>query len=301
MEQNQRRIEEINRKIPQIREINDALFATGRELIRIITSGGSTAQQQIEQLQQNNLGAQEMSRQLLIQNGYPADYLDVQFSCKKCGDTGYLHGSFCSCFNELCGKLSAERLNHNTQLKLSTFDTFSLSYYQGQDRITMENILRYTESYAHSFSRNSESILMFGGTGLGKTHLSLAIADVVLKKGFSVLYDSIVNILRRIEKEHFSRDHDTEMIDLVTSTDLLILDDLGTEYESPFYNSTIYNIINTRLNHGLPTIISTNMNYDAIRRRYEDRVVSRLTSVYTCFEFKGKDVRLQIKRNNTKK
>ena len=141
---------------------------------------------------------------------------------------------------------------------------------------------------------------MYGKTGLGKTHLSLAVANRVLEKGYSVIYDSIINILQKIEREHFSRDHNYETLDLVMKTDLLILDDLGTEYESQFYSSTIYNIINTRLNSGKPTIINTNLELSVIRRRYDERVVSRITGVYRCMEFKGEDVRFQLKQKELK-
>ncbi|HQL99940.1 MAG: ATP-binding protein [Ruminococcus flavefaciens] len=296
--ENEARISEINSKVPQIREINEVLYNTGKELIKIISDKNSVdAEKKIEQLRQYNLGAQEMSRKILAANGYPEDYLDIHYTCPICCDTGYNGSKFCSCFNRLCGKLSADELNKSAQLKLSSFDTFSLTYYQGEDYQTMKKILEYTRQYAATFSAKSSSIFMFGRTGLGKTHLSLAIANMVLEKGFSVIYDSVINILRSIEKEHFSREHTSEMIDLVMETELLILDDLGTEYETPFYNATIYNILNTRLNCGRPTIISTNLDFSGISRRYDERVVSRIVSAYKCLEFHGEDVRLQIARN----
>ncbi len=296
--ENEARISEINSKVPQIREINEVLYNTGKELIKIISDKNSVdAEKKIEQLREYNLGAQEMSRKILAANGYPEDYLDIHYTCPICCDTGYNGSKFCSCFNRLCGKLSADELNKSAQLKLSSFDTFSLTYYQGEDYQTMKKILEYTRQYAATFSAKSSSIFMFGRTGLGKTHLSLAIANMVLEKGFSVIYDSVINILRSIEKEHFSREHTSEMIDLVMETELLILDDLGTEYETPFYNATIYNILNTRLNCGRPTIISTNLDFSGISRRYDERVVSRIVSAYKCLEFHGEDVRLQIARN----
>ena len=297
VEENERRIREINDKIPQIREINAELFNTGRELISLIGSGGNSAAK-VEKLRKYNLEAQKMSRTILAANGYPEDYLDMHYTCEKCKDTGYCGSEFCECFNQICGKLSADELNKHAQLSLSSFDTFDLKYYSGPDRENMQRFLTFTKDYAENFQRNSKSILMFGKTGLGKTHLSLAIANTVLSKGFGVIYDSAVNILRNIESERFSRDHIAETIDAVMSTDLLILDDLGTEYETPFFNATIYNIINTRLNSGKPTIISTNLDFVGIRRRYDDRVVSRIVAAYACFEFKGEDIRLQIRKEN---
>lgn len=297
--ENDMHIQEINSKIPQIHEINDVLFNTGKELIQIISEGNSAdTQNKINQLRRNNLQAQEMSRKLLAANGYPEDYLDIHYTCNMCNDTGYCDGSYCDCLKKLCGRIAADELNKNAHLKLSDFDTFSLSYYNGDDYFNMQKILEFTKQYAETFNENSNSIFMFGKTGLGKTHLSLAIANSVLDKGYSVIYDSAINILRNIEREHFSREHSSDMIDLVMNTDLLILDDLGTEYETPFYNATIYNIINSRLNSGKATIISTNLDLAGIKRRYDERVVSRIISVYTCLAFKGEDVRLQIRQNN---
>ncbi|MBR1433171.1 ATP-binding protein [Ruminococcus sp.] len=297
--ENEERIREINKKIPQIREINEVIFNTGKELISIISNGkGKDISDKVEQLKQYNLGAQAMSRKILAEYGYPEDYLDMHYTCPKCCDRGYNGSKFCDCFKAICGKLAADELNKNSQLSLSSFDSFSLTYYSGENYSAMKKILEYTMQYAATFTPDSKSILMFGQTGLGKTHLSLAIANKVLEKGYGVIYDSAINILRSIEKEHFSHDHSSEMIDLVMDTDLLILDDLGTEYETPFYNATIYNIINTRLNRRKPSIISTNLDFSGISRRYDKRVMSRIISEYSCLEFKGEDVRLQ-KRKNT--
>ncbi len=291
---NEARIREINEKLPQIREINDALYNTSRELISIIAGNSKEeAAVKIEQLKRNNLEAQAMTRMLLRSNGYPEDYLDLHYTCPVCCDTGYNGERYCDCFRELYGKIASSELEQNALLSASTFDSFSLRYYQGGDLEKMQKKLEFCRKYADEFTPGSESIFMFGRTGLGKTHLSFAIANVVLAKGYSVIYDSVINILRSIEREHFSREHSSDAIDRIMDCDLLILDDLGTEYETAFYNSTVYNIINTRLNSGKPTIISTNLDFKGISRRYDERVVSRIISTYKCLEFTGEDVRLQ--------
>ncbi|MDE5619217.1 MAG: ATP-binding protein [Ruminococcus sp.] len=296
--ESERRTDEINNKIPQIKVINDTIFNTGQKAVKIIFAekNKDVQQKKIEQLKRDNLEAQEFSRRMLLSNGYPADYLDIHYTCKKCNDTGYYNNSMCECFTKLCGKLEADEINKHSQLELSSFDTFDLSYYSGSDYFTMEKILDAMKRYAKNFTEHSKSLLISGKTGLGKTHLSLAIANMVLEKGYSVVYDSAANILHEIEKEHFSREHISEMTDLVMETDLLILDDLGTEHTTPFYSSTIYNIINTRLNRAKPTIISTNLSKYEITNRYDARVSSRLFTMYVRFEFSGTDVRFQKQR-----
>lgn len=301
--QNQERIQEIESRIPEVVEINRQLFRTSRELMQIIRSG-SDVTRKVQSLQQRNQQAQQIVRTLLQKNGYPADYLDMHYTCEKCQDTGYASGTFCTCFTELSAKLAAEELNQSVQFEACNFSSFSLAYYDGQKTgsgkscyAAMECVYLFCQEYAAHFSLQSPSILMYGKTGLGKTHLSLAIANEVLKKGFTVLYDSVINFLRQVEKEHFDREaRSTDTLELLLSCDLLILDDLGTEFHLQFYQSSIYNIINTRMNRKKPTIINTNLNYDEISHLYDERITSRIFTTYTCHHFVGTDVRVLKKQ-----
>ncbi len=301
--QNSERMDEIEARIPEVVEINRQLFRTGQELIQIINSG-KNVEQRVDQLRQQNIQAQLLVRQLLVQRGYPADYLDMHYTCEKCQDTGYYQGQFCTCVTELAGKMAAKELNQSIRFLDCRFSNFSLDYYQGLHTpngascyTAMERVMHFCQAYAQQFRPDAPSILMEGKTGLGKTHLSLAIANVVLEKGYSVLYDSIINFLRQIEKEHFGRSEDgNDTLELLLSCDLLILDDLGTEFHSQFYQSTIYNIVNTRMNRQKPTIISTNMDYNEISKHYEERITSRIYTTYTCLLFVGQDVRILKKQ-----
>lgn len=297
--ENDRKFEEINTLIPEIAEINKQLFQTSRNLMQIIRNGENT-EERIEILKRQNQQAQIMVRKLLAANGYPENYLEIKYTCPRCNDTGYSGGTYCSCLTTLTAKIAAAELNKNAQVNLCSFESFDLSYYAGHKTESgadcykaMSIIFEFCKSYAENFSKGSPSILMFGKTGLGKTHLSLSIASVVLKKGFSVLYDSVINFLRKIENEHFGRDTSgNDTLSLLLECDLLILDDLGTEFDTPFYQSMIYNIINTRINRCLPTIISTNMDWNGISNKYEERITSRIFATYTNHQFVGYDVRI---------
>mgnify|MGYP001198377077 CR=1 FL=1 len=294
---NEQHFIEVENKIPEIKEINRHLAQTSYNLFKIIQEGQDISQK-VENLQKQNLQAQEMVNQLLLQNGFPQNYLDVIYTCSDCFDTGYVNGSQCKCLKDLIGKLSVEELNSHSQIKLCNFSSFNLNYYKGittsEDpncHKTMSNIFQFCQRYAENFSLSSSGIFMLGKTGLGKTHLSLSIAEVLIKNGWNVLYDSTINYLRQIEKEHFGRDLNGNTLQILLDADLIILDDLGSEYDTSFYVATIYNIINTRLNKNLPTIINTNLTPQELERKYDSRIVSRLFTMYTYLKFTGNDVR----------
>lgn len=296
---NDERFREIHARIPEIAEINHQLFQTSRNIMQIIQSGEQT-EERIEKLKQQNQQAQLLVRQMLTAHGYPENYLDIAYTCPKCSDTGYYQGTYCSCLTDLAAQIAAKELNQNAQINLCSFDTFDLSYYRGHKTESgadclraMEIIYHFCKEYAAHFTKTSPSILMYGNTGLGKTHLSLSIAAAVLEKGYSVLYDSVINFLRQIENEHFGRDRNgNDTLSLLLECDLLILDDLGTEFDTPFYQSAVYNIINTRMNRCLPTIISTNMDFNGISHKYDERITSRIFATYVNHHFVGYDVRI---------
>ena len=80
------------------------------------------------------------------------------------------------------------------------------------------------------------------------------------------------------------------------SCDLLIIDDLGTEFTNSFVSSELYNILNTRMREKKSTIISTNLNLGELTERYSDRISTRLFAEYKVFNFYGDNIRLAKRR-----
>ena len=195
--ENDRRHAEINVKIPQIAEINSQLAQTGSRIFTMMQSG-KAIEEQLASLRRENEEAQRLCSQLLVENGYPSDYLDLHYQCEKCSDTGYYNGHYCDCLQKEIAAAAIRKMNESAQLQLCCFDQFSLDYYKGRTAEngadcyqTMKRILAACEHYAEHFSKESPSLLFVGRTGLGKTHLSLSIAREVLSKGDDVIYDSI--------------------------------------------------------------------------------------------------------------
>ncbi|MBO5106474.1 MAG: ATP-binding protein, partial [Clostridia bacterium] len=215
--------------------------------------------------------------------------------CAKCSDTGYVGSNLCGCVLKRAKELSFAGLSAEMPIGESRFDNFSLDYYSGENKDAMEKIFASAKKYAENVSLKSESLLFFGETGLGKTHISLAIAAAALEKGMGVVYSPVQNLIQKLEKEHFSYNSDTPILDDVLECDLLILDDLGTEFSTAYSQSLIYNIINTRILTAKPTIISTNLTMEELANKYHDRVASRIIGSYNIKKFCGSDVRQQKK------
>ncbi len=296
------RREEVLKKLPRIGELEREMAGAGAEIVRIIAAGGDV-KAQIDKLSEKNLKVQQERKALLVSAGYPEDYLEIKYTCPKCRDTGFVEGRRCGCYKELLRSAAYKELCGNAPLDRSGFDNFNLSYYpETRDGATgvvprkkMGEIFTFCKSYAEDFDTDSPSVLMYGGTGLGKTHLSLAIASAAVKKGLGVVYGSAQNLMLKLEKERFGRGGDGEAEEALLGCDLLVIDDLGAEFSTQFTVAALYNIINTRLLSGLPTIISTNLSPEELEEKYTQRIASRIIGNYICLPFCGKDIR-QIKK-----
>ena len=241
---------------------------------------------------------------LLASSGRPADALEPHFTCKKCQDTGTFEGHTCICVHKLMQKLRREEIESLSSLSISSFDTMELRYYPNtmDDKLGepvrsyMGGLLAELRAYAEEFDRSSESLMLFGNAGLGKTHAALAIAGIVLEKDFDVIYVSSPDFFSKLEALHFGADPGGEeetLLQTAAGADLLILDDLGTDFNSNFFLSTLYSLLNNRLGAHLPTIVTTNITDGALLEKlYTEKISSRLSAFVPCL-FAGQDIRSQ--------
>lgn len=297
------RKKEVYASIPRLAEIDIELSSIGISSAKAVLKG-EDATTLLTSLKEKSLALQKEYNLLLTSHGYSEDYLKPQFACEKCSDTGYIELEnktiVCDCFKKMMSVCACDELNKISPLSLSTFDTFNLSYYSDTPDekgnvpyVRMSKIYDFCLNYAKTFKENSKGILMKGETGLGKTHLSLAIANELIQNGFSVVYVSAPDILSKLEKEHFSYGYskEEEVMQSLIACDLLIIDDLGTEFATPFTSAAIYNLFNTRVNMGKPLIINTNLTSADLEKTYSQRFLSRVMSSCSVLNFIGKDIR----------
>ncbi len=297
------RKKELYSSFPRLNEIEKNLGEIGAQTAKAVLNG-KNALEEMKLLKEKSTALQKEYKAILTDNGYAEDYLEPHFSCEKCNDTGYVELEnktvTCDCYKKLLSNTACEELNKISPLSLSTFDSFNLNYYSDKPDENgkipynrMVKILKHCSDYAYNFSPSSKGLLMMGSTGLGKTHLSLAIANEVINRGYSVVYVSAPDILAKLEREHFAYGYSNEeqTMKSLIDCDLLILDDLGTEFVTQFTSTTIYNIFNSRINSGKPIIINTNLSVDELGKIYTRRFTSRLNSSCEQLEFIGRDIR----------
>ena len=240
---------------------------------------------------------------LLAASGRPADALEPKFTCRLCQDTGTVNGRTCTCVYKVMQQLRRREIEQLSSLSISSFDTMELRYYPTTAdpdsglaiRSYMGQLLSGLKGYAEDFSpAENESLLLMGNAGLGKTHAALAIAGIVLGKGFDVIYVSSPDFFGKIESSRFDPSEDAETLLRTASTaDLLILDDLGTEFVTPYFLTVFYSLLNNRLGARLPTIVTTNITDGALlEKRYTEKISSRL-SAFVPIRFLGEDIRPQ--------
>lgn len=294
------RREELYRVIPGLRDLDRALSGFGLRLMKQAMEGGDT-QAGIASLQAENERIQAARRDLLARHGYPADYCSPRYECEKCRDSGYVGIRMCTCMRKKLTEAGMMSSGLGSLMKTQSFENFSLDYYKNDPAAyaRMQDNLQKIRVYATNFGgpewgKIAHNMLFFGGTGLGKTHLSTSIARVVIEHGYDVFYNSAVGMLADFETQRFGNSAvlgDADNTSRYTTCDLLILDDLGTELVNQFTLSVLYTVINTRMNLAKATIISTNLTAAELRKTYSDRITSRLFGEFNPIPFVGTDVR----------
>ncbi|MBO5945702.1 MAG: ATP-binding protein [Clostridia bacterium] len=283
------RNEMLRATIPEIKEIDAELVKTGLLIFKTACDGGD-----LSPIRERNLALGKRRRELLKENGYPEDYTEIKYSCPACSDSGYADGKMCACMREALIKENIKSSGIGHLIDKQSFDNFSTSSY-GEDSEFMESVLMIAKNYAYTFGPDSKNLVLSGKTGTGKTHISTAIARVVIERGFDVLYDSAQNIISAFEDDKFRTGYNRQgsSAEKYLDCDLLIIDDLGTEFTTQFTVSCLYNLLNTRLNKGLATVISTNLERQELERKYDDRLFSRIFGTDSIqLRFFGEDKRL---------
>lgn len=289
---------ELGMRFPDIRELDDRLSGTGLQIFEAtVRMKGEKLEKEISRIKEENAALLKKRAELLSSYGLPSDYSDVKYECNECSDSGFVGLYMCKCMKTKLVMAGYESSGIGSLIRTKTFDNYVPSYQKDKSAVdNAEMIVSFCRSYAEGFGDKSQNLLFIGGTGLGKTHLSAAITGAVIRKGYDVVCETAQNLFSDFEFERFGRSYNRDdavenRTDRYFESDLLIIDDLGTEMANQFTVSCLYNVINTRLNKGRPVIINTNLTRDELKKRYSDRITSRLFGEFLPIMFIGRDMR----------
>lgn len=293
-EESDRRKAELYGKMPELRGMDRQIASVGVQVMGAALRGGDV-DSALAAMKTEHDALRARRAEMLTAAGYPADYSDIRYRCETCMDTGFVGTKMCACMRRELVAAGYESAGIGTLMQTQGFDSFSLAYYTGADRESMERNVAALSDFSGNFSvRQGENWLLIGATGLGKTHLSTSVAKAVVESGHDVVYETAHSIFAAFEAERFGRgETEAGMTERYFACDLLIIDDLGTELSNQFTVSCLYNIINSRVNAHRSTIINTNLTGAELRARYADRITSRLFGEFKPLMFAGKDIRAQ--------
>lgn len=296
------RYQEVLSAIPAIRDLDENI----RQMSLSHAKASLTHGKQTENLQEKINAITQEKEQLLTTHGFPADYLKPVYDCPDCKDTGYINGRKCHCFEKEIVNFLYSQSNLQEVLERENFSHFHLDFYPddyteeatGQTpRDNMRNILGTVKNFIKNFDNTCENLLLYGNTGVGKTFLTNCIAKELLDCSHTVVYLTSLKLFDILESYKFDRDlsqiEKNATVSYILDSDLLIIDDLGTELNNSFTSSQLYHCIDTRLNNNRSTIISTNFSFDDLREQYSERIFSRITSNYILLKITGDDIRLK--------
>lgn len=301
----QERKEEIYGKIPRVREIDQKVAMSSIDAVRTRLKQSSDRTADVKE---ENRRLIEEKERILVENGYPADYLQPVYTCSLCKDTGRIGTEYCNCFKQAVISLLYRQSTLERILQVENFQQFDLAYYSkeadGKHPFTpyenMHSILDKTHAFIDDFDRQGGNLLFYGETGLGKTFLSNCIAKALLDTQHTVLYQTAIHLFEDVCGDVIMKKGQNpdsrETYRYLYRCDLLIIDDLGTEFTNSFVSSELYDILNTRMREGKSTVISTNLNLQELTERYSDRITTRIFAEYKVFHFYGGNIRLAKRR-----
>lgn len=301
------RLDEVYTKIPKLVEISNSIASISITYARKLLLEGDT--EELDSYRERISKLRKEKDELLIKNGYNNDYIEADYFCDNCKDSGYINGEKCHCFKQEIINILYEQSNIKDIVQRENFDTFSYKYYSDNEvnSITgatpLENIKKVVEvckNFIDNFDSNYENLFFYGEAGVGKSFLCNCISKELLEQSYSVIYLSAIKLFDILSDITFRSNHNKNedsnyIMKHILTCDLLIIDDLGTELVNSFTNSCLFNCISERYLNRRPIIMSTNLSIGELQKIYSERTFSRITSNYTLLKIYGEDIRVKKK------
>lgn len=302
----EKRKDEVYSKYPRVKEIDDEIALTAIRVASKIAEGKKTVEELSKELMDTLKKLKTEKAEIYKSGGISLDYTDEKYVCEKCKDTGYVNNKRCKCFYEYLAKSVYELSNIPMSAKNETFDKFRFDFYSKNvnpktgisDYENVKSVFESCKAFCDNFANTNENLYIYGNAGVGKTFLTNCIAQELIKNGHNVLYQTAYKTFSFLDDYKFGkidRESNQFLFDLIYDCDLLIIDDLGTEFITQYTQAAFFDILNTRISENKKTIISTNLSIDELSNMYSQRTASRIAGDFTLLHIFGDDIRIKMK------
>lgn len=284
-------------KIPELKDLD-------REIVSIVRTHDR------KRLNERLNEIESLRAQLLQENGFPPDYLKTKHNCSDCNDTGFIGTNHCHCYKSMAIRLIYGDSMWTRLCNKENFDTFDMSLYSTEKaKESATEALKKTKEFVSSILNPTEDVknlILMGNTGVGKTFLCNCVAKDLIENEKFVVFLSAPALFELFENATFNNKDIYEMSEEIKNVnyknifecDLLIIDDLGSEFINAFRSKKLLELINSRL-LTLPTLISTNLDLAGIKTQYSERLLSRLVGSYSFVQLCNEDIRFMKRQKSS--
>ncbi len=306
--QDKRRLE-LFQNVEGYKELDELLMKYRKELIKNIANPNETDNSFLAGRITSTIAKKH---RLLEQNNYPINYIEDVYECNICKDTGLKEaGKHCTCYNHKLSKKLQEFSKLGTKLSEENFSTFVLDYYstskdpnsgmvpQFVAKTAYDKLFKFSYNLINDIEQKDNNFYIYGNAGVGKSFLCHSVLNVVTNSAKSYVYlpsQEFFNILQSYKFSNNSHDLGNDAyINFLSTCDLLVIDDLGTEYKNAVTEAEFFHIIDYRLRSKKSTIISSNLSLSELKDHYTQRMVSRIIGEFMTLNIIGSDIRINKK------
>jgi len=200
--------------------------------------------------------------------------------CSACLDTGWLYPigqdggpDYSNAVRCQCMKAQDEQVRRERYIRLCALPG-------GTDDMTFKNFKEYPDIHEAITAANDIAtgklrwLALLGGVDLGKTHLAIAICREWLSRGLPARYAYVPVLLDELRRGFGNTgelSYDRQF-NFFCTVELLVLDDLGTESATPWVQEKLDTIVDYRLVHNLPLVVTSNLAIHELPIRIASRL-----------------------------